>query len=284
MDIIHGRKYYTGYPGRPIAFLNKWEDAAVRYNKVAEPGSKIHSDQLIEYLSQHLKVLNDTENIVEQVKDTTTTFEEMTSKLREKFAQREYLSQSDKSHTRRVNKLELQSQQDKDFGVAELYINAINANDPEWRVGKQLWNILTPEQQKLILFQRKQLGDTPKMNTKPTPSSNENKFDTVTSIVKNPGTTSDQKNIPKQYNSNKANFQWENEENETSLIEEITESNDLQEAYIQICKANDSYKINNTFICKAHVEYIARLSRQEKDKSLTIIDSGADTHVFRYRW
>ena len=64
------------------------------------------------------------------------------------------------------------------------------------------------------------------------------------------------------------------------MIEEITESKDLQEAYIQICKANDSYKINNTFTCKAHVEYIARLSRQEKNKSLTIIDSGADTHVF----
>ena len=104
MDIIHGDKYYTGYTGGPIAFLNKWEDATVRYNKVAKPGSKIHSDQLIEYLSQHLKVLNDTENIVEQVKDTTSTFEEMTSKLREKFAKREYSSQVD---TVRVNKLEL---------------------------------------------------------------------------------------------------------------------------------------------------------------------------------
>ena len=70
-----------GYPGGPIAFLNKWEDTAVRYNKVAEPGSKIHSDQLIDYLSGKLKVLNDTENIVEQVKDTISTFEEMTSKL-----------------------------------------------------------------------------------------------------------------------------------------------------------------------------------------------------------
>ena len=44
LNIIHGKKYYTGFPGRPIAFLNKWEDIAVRYNKVAEPGSKIHSD------------------------------------------------------------------------------------------------------------------------------------------------------------------------------------------------------------------------------------------------
>ena len=54
----------------------------------------------------------------------------------------------DKTHTSRANKLELQSQQEKDFGVAQLYINTVNTNDPEWRVGKQLWNVLTPEQQK----------------------------------------------------------------------------------------------------------------------------------------
>ena len=103
---------------------------------MAEPGSKIHSDQLIDYLSGKLKVLNDTENIVEQVEDTTSTFEEMTSKLREKFAQRDYLSQIDKTQTGRANKLEIQSQQERDFDVAQLYINAVNANDPQWRVGK----------------------------------------------------------------------------------------------------------------------------------------------------
>ena len=91
----------------------------------------------------------------------------------------------------------------------------MNTNDPEWRVGKQLWNILTPEQQRLILFQRRtKLGDTQHLNTKS--SSTDQKFDTVTSIVKHPSTTKDQTNIPKQYNSNKTSFQWESEEIETS--------------------------------------------------------------------
>jgi len=31
---------------------------------------------------------------------------------------------------------------------------------------------------------------------------------------------------------------------------------------------------------KAHVEYIARLSIHSKKKALTIIDGGADTHLF----
>ena len=51
-----------------------------------------------------------------------------------------------------------------------------------------------------------------------------------------------------------------------------------------MCRTDDSYNINNTFICKAHIEYITRLSRKEKNKSLTIVDSGADTHVFGYGW
>ena len=75
----------------------------------------------------------------------------------------------------------------------------------------------------------------------------------------------------------------------------MTKFNTIEEAYTFICKENDSFqvnlcrtnesfKINNTYICKAHVEYIARLSRKEKNKALTIVDSGADTHVFGHRW
>ena len=78
-------------------------------------------------------------------------------------------------------------------------------------------------------------------------------------------------------------------------MEEMTRCDTIQESYTLICKANDSFqvnlcrtsesfKINNTFICKAHVEYIVRLSRKEKNKSLTIVDSAADTHVFGHGW
>ena len=37
-------------------------------------------------------------------------------------------------------------------------------------------------------------------------------------------------------------------------------------------------------ICRAHIEYISMLSRYEKRKSLVIIDSVADTHVFWKGW
>ena len=67
-------------------------------------------------------------------------------------------------------------------------------------------------------------------------------------------------------------------------MEELTGCNNLREAYAQICKANNVYRLHNTIICQAHVEYIMRLSRQERNKSLAIIDSGADTHVFGCGW
>ena len=49
-------------------------------------------------------------------------------------------------------------------------------------------------------------------------------------------------------------------------------------------KANNVYRLHNTIVCKEHVEYIMRSSRQEKNKSLDIINSGTDTHVFGYGW
>ena len=237
LQIIHGKKYYTGYPGGPTAFLNTWEEAAVRYNKVAEPASRIHSDQLIDYLSGKLKVINDTEHIVEQVKDTITTFEEMTSKLREKFAQRDYLAQTDKQSKIHANAVGTQQLHEKEFMIAQLYINAVNANNPEWRVGRQLWNILTPEQQKTQIDGLSN-NQTEKKPEPKKPPKNDLKYDTVTSIVKKPSTT--QKEIPRQYNSNKTSFDWESEETETSLLQEMTGCANLQEAYTLICKANDS--------------------------------------------
>ena len=41
--------------------------------------------------------------------------------------------------------MEMQIRQDRDFNVAQAYINAIGMNDPEWRVGQKLWKVLTPE-------------------------------------------------------------------------------------------------------------------------------------------
>ena len=150
-------------------------------------------------------------------------------------------------------------------------------------MGQKLWKVLTPEQQKLILFQRR-TNDPNNPNTAiKTPQSKPN-FKTVDSIVKNPNKQQEQQEIPKQYNSKRTQLQWEQEEDETLLMEELTGCNNLKEAYAQICKANNVYRLHNTILCQAHVEYIMRLSRQEKNKSLAIIDSGADTHVFGCGW
>ena len=152
MKIIHSKQYHTGYPGGPNVFLNKWEYAAVRYNRVDEPGWKINISQLIDYFSIGFKVINDKENIIEQAKDTISTFDKLTGALRTKLTQRDYLYQWDSSTTRYIHQMELQAQKDRDFNASQTYINAISVNDPEWRVGQKLWKILTLEQQKLIVF------------------------------------------------------------------------------------------------------------------------------------
>ena len=69
-----------------------------------------------------------------------------------------------------------------------------------------------------------------------------------------------------------------------SLIEEITGCDNLNETYDQIYKVNNVYRLDDKIVYKSHVEYIMRLSKQEKNKSLAISDSGWDTHVFGCGW
>ena len=85
LKTIHSEQYHTGYSDSPIVFLRKWEDAAVRYNRVAESGCELSSNQLLDYLSIGFKVINDTENIIEQAKDTTSAFDKLTGALRTKL-------------------------------------------------------------------------------------------------------------------------------------------------------------------------------------------------------
>ena len=54
----------------------------------------------------------------------------------------------------------------------------------------------------------------------------------------------------------------------------------LYDAYVEMVNNfSDKYFIN-TVTCRAHLNYIARLSKFNKRKALSILDSGADTHVF----
>ena len=72
--------------------------------------------------------------------------------------------------------------------------------------------------------------------------------------------------------------------NETSIIEETVNMESLREAYVEMVhNFSDTYFINNV-TCRAHLNYIARLSKFNKRKPLSIVDSGADTHVFGTGW
>ena len=72
--------------------------------------------------------------------------------------------------------------------------------------------------------------------------------------------------------------------NETSIIEETVNMESLREAYVEmVLNFSDTYFINNV-TCRAHLNSIARLSKFNKRKPLSIVDCGADTHVFGTGW
>ena len=103
---------------------------------------------------------------------------------------------------------------------------------------------------------------------------------TTETIVKKPEPKTTQDQIPKQYKSNKVS----EDANETSIAEDIVDIENMRDAYIEMCNNfSDTYFIN-TVTCRAHLKYIARLSKFNKRKALSILDSGADTHVFGTGW
>ena len=46
--------------------------------------------------------------------------------------------------------------QENDFCAAKVFLDTMKEQNGDWFVGNKLWNVLTPEQRKLILFQRYQ--------------------------------------------------------------------------------------------------------------------------------
>ena len=86
MKIIYGEKYRTGYKGGALQYLDEWETAAIKYNRLAEPGEEISNELLIQILGMKFKAINDTEAIFEQAKDNTDTFDELVNSLRIKLA------------------------------------------------------------------------------------------------------------------------------------------------------------------------------------------------------
>ena len=161
LKIIHGEIYKTGYKGGPLAYLDQWENAAIRYNKVAPEGEELPSGFLMNLFALQFKAINDTESIYEQARENTDTFDELANILRKKLAQRDYVQQLDDTSNARINTIHTNMemtpyslQQEKYINAAQVYLNLVNQNDGNWKVGWKLWDIMTPEQRKLIIFQR----------------------------------------------------------------------------------------------------------------------------------
>ena len=55
---------------------------------------------------------------------------------------------------------------------------------------------------------------------------------------------------------------------------------EMREAYLEVCNNFADTYMANQVTCRAHLNYIALLSKYNKRKALCIVDSGADTHVF----
>ena len=103
---------------------------------------------------------------------------------------------------------------------------------------------------------------------------------TTDTIVKKSESKDPQEQIPKQYKSNKA----VEESNETSFIEDIMNMEEMREAYFEVCNNFADTYLANQVICRAHLNYIALLSKYNKRKTLCIVYSGADKHVFGTGW
>ena len=112
------------------------------------------------------------------------------------------------------------------------------------------------------------------------------------SIVKPPIRKEGTQIIPKQYKTNKVTNVNSEENNNITVLEQFTGTGSIEETYGRLCNINtlnaiwengdqtQYFNCNNIIQCKAHIEYIARLSIHDGKKSLAIMDSGADTHVF----
>ena len=96
LHTLHNTKYYTGYKGCSLVFVEQFETALAEYNKVVEIQTDIINDELAMHLfSTKFKVIDDTELIYEQAKDNSTMFDELLNLLRTKLAERDYLRGTD---------------------------------------------------------------------------------------------------------------------------------------------------------------------------------------------
>ena len=74
-------RYYTGYPGGALEYLDNWEDAAIRFDNIA-PKEKTSSNAKRTNFGAQFTVINDIDFLIEQVSNTTNTWDKMADFLR----------------------------------------------------------------------------------------------------------------------------------------------------------------------------------------------------------
>ena len=136
--------------GGPLKYLDTWEQATSKFNRLAEKGEHMTGELLVQLLGLKFKAINDTETLFEQAKGEANNFDELCSALRKKLAQREYIQEQDAKDNAQMNFTSLQP-----VIPAQTHNYNTNYNDPGWRVDQNLWEILPPETKKNHPCQKK---------------------------------------------------------------------------------------------------------------------------------
>ena len=134
MDIL-GQKYTKNYPGGPVAFLNKWEEAGIKLQNVASLEG--YSDNTKRSLFvQNFLLLGVTDQMVEDALDFTITWDQLSSSLRTKIAWGNNLEKRDSNLQLRIQQVYIQEQEKFDHNIAELYVKYVR--DQSWNMGNNL--------------------------------------------------------------------------------------------------------------------------------------------------
>ena len=210
----------------------------------------------------------------------------MSNSLRVKLERRKETSARSSSRNTKVNTTNLNSTtSDTDNNIQELepvevYLNLAKSTG-EWNVGGKLWELLTQAQKDMLTkIRSKGRG----VNLKKTENNMNNNLKVVDTILKHPEKSNHSAKI-NTINTSSANDS--EEENSMSFIEYMIQNTKaeihMEQATNNIASINNIQYNASMIVCKANLQYIARLARH-KNKSLCIVDGGADTHVFGHSW
>ena len=242
-----------------------------------------------------------TADLIDNVADNTTTWDEMATSLRKRIARRmdnARLANKRRAHTLSsdLSAYDSSSLQSVAPAIEPASVNSVtqalsvlqdvcvNALGQEWRIGSDLWQKLTPELHKKILdlcHQHLPLasGGVTASHHKESPKPSSGPQEGNRDLIKAPPKPNPQA-IGMQYSGNKV--QAETEEEESTSDEEVQT---LLQCLNSINKLNSQPQFFNarTFqTVRAHTNYWALNFNSSVD--ICIVDSGADSHVGGDAW